>query len=150
MGFGLHLVIRLCKHNPQLLSNPHTRQNPGQVVGSSMMSVCTCKDKVLISTHWTSPSGASLCHWGVNNVEDAFTNMQSVAHWRTDKVIYLLPFIFVVLGRLLKKLEGTAAYGRLLLAPAEGWWPTATWRALRALFSFRYLGGPFSYNFYLG
>ena len=32
-----------------------------------------------------------------------------------------------------RKLEGTAAYGRLLLAPAEGWWPSATWRALRAL-----------------
>ena len=30
-------------------------------------------------------------------------------------------------------LEGMAAYGRLLLAPAEGWWPSATWRALRAL-----------------
>ena len=38
-------------------------------------------------------------------------------------------------------LEGTAAYGRLLLAPAEGWWPSATWRALRALFSFRCLEG---------
>ena len=25
-------------------------------------------------------------------------------------------------------LEGMAAYGRLLLAPAEGWWPLATWR----------------------
>ena len=24
-------------------------------------------------------------------------------------------------------------YGRLLLAPVEGWWPSATWRALRAL-----------------
>ena len=35
------------------------------------------------------------------------------------------------------KLEGTAAYGCLLLAPGEGWWPSATWRALRALFSFR-------------
>ena len=31
------------------------------------------------------------------------------------------------------KLEGTAVYGRLLLAHAEGWWPSATWRALRAL-----------------
>ena len=30
-------------------------------------------------------------------------------------------------------LEGTVAYGRLLLAPAGGWWPSATWRALRAL-----------------
>ena len=38
------------------------------------------------------------------------------------------------------KLEGTAAYGHLLLTPAEGWWPTATWRALRALLSFIYLG----------
>ena len=38
-------------------------------------------------------------------------------------------------------LEGMAAYGRLLLAPAEGWWPWATWRALQALFSFRYLEG---------
>ena len=38
-------------------------------------------------------------------------------------------------------LEGTAAYGHLLLAPAEGWWPSATWRALQALFSFRYLEG---------
>ena len=38
-------------------------------------------------------------------------------------------------------LEGMAAYGRLLLAPAEGWWPLATWRALRALFSFRCLEG---------
>ena len=36
-------------------------------------------------------------------------------------------------------LEGTAAYGCLLLAPAEGWWPLATWRALRAIFSFRCL-----------
>ena len=26
-----------------------------------------------------------------------------------------------------------APYGCLLLAPAEGWWPSATWRALRAL-----------------
>ena len=26
-----------------------------------------------------------------------------------------------------------AHYGFLLLAPAEGWWPVATWRALRAL-----------------
>ena len=26
-----------------------------------------------------------------------------------------------------------APYGRLLLAPAEGWWPLATWRALQAL-----------------
>ena len=26
-----------------------------------------------------------------------------------------------------------APYGRLLIAPAEGWWPLATWRALRAL-----------------
>ena len=24
-------------------------------------------------------------------------------------------------------------YGRLLLAPAEGWYPSAIWRALRAL-----------------
>ena len=24
-------------------------------------------------------------------------------------------------------LEGSAPYGGLLLAPAEGWWPTATW-----------------------
>ena len=39
------------------------------------------------------------------------------------------------------KLEGTAAYGCLLLAPAEGWWPSASWRALRALFSFRCLEG---------
>ena len=31
------------------------------------------------------------------------------------------------------KLEGTALYGCLLLAPAEGWWPSATWRALQAL-----------------
>ena len=30
-------------------------------------------------------------------------------------------------------LEVTAPYGCLLLAPAEGWWPSATWRALRAL-----------------
>ena len=30
-------------------------------------------------------------------------------------------------------LEGTAPYGNLLLAPAECWWPLATWRALRAL-----------------
>ena len=34
-----------------------------------------------------------------------------------------------------------AAYGRLLLAPAEGWWPSATWKALWALFSFRCLEG---------
>ena len=27
------------------------------------------------------------------------------------------------------ELEGMAAYGRLLLAPAEGWWPLAAWRA---------------------
>ena len=31
-------------------------------------------------------------------------------------------------------LDGMApCYGHLLLAPAEGWWPSATWRALRAL-----------------
>ena len=30
-------------------------------------------------------------------------------------------------------LEGMAPYGRLLLAPVEGWWPLATWRALWAL-----------------
>ena len=30
-------------------------------------------------------------------------------------------------------LEGMAPYGRLLLAPTEGWWPLAAWRALRAL-----------------
>ena len=30
------------------------------------------------------------------------------------------------------KLEGTASYGRLLLAPAEGWWPSATWIAVGA------------------
>ena len=29
--------------------------------------------------------------------------------------------------------KGTAAYGCLLLAPAEGWWPSATFRALWAL-----------------
>ena len=34
-----------------------------------------------------------------------------------------------------------AVYGRLPLAPAEGWWPSATWRALWALFSFRCLEG---------
>ena len=34
-------------------------------------------------------------------------------------------------------LEGMAVYGCLLLAPAEGWCPSATWRVLRALFSFR-------------
>ena len=38
-------------------------------------------------------------------------------------------------------LEGTAAYGRLLLDPVEGWWPSATWRALQALFSIRCLEG---------
>ena len=26
-----------------------------------------------------------------------------------------------------------APYGRLLLAPMEGWWPLATWKALWAL-----------------
>ena len=30
-------------------------------------------------------------------------------------------------------LEGMAPYGCLLLAPAEDWWPSATWRALQAL-----------------
>ena len=30
-------------------------------------------------------------------------------------------------------LEGMAPYGRLLLAPSQGWWTLATWRALRAL-----------------
>ena len=28
------------------------------------------------------------------------------------------------------------------LAPMVGWWPSATWRALWGLFSFRCLGGP--------
>ena len=28
-------------------------------------------------------------------------------------------------------LEGTVAYGWLLLAPVEGWWPLVTWRALQ-------------------
>ena len=27
----------------------------------------------------------------------------------------------------------TRRYGALLLAPMEGWWPSATWRALQAL-----------------
>ena len=30
-------------------------------------------------------------------------------------------------------LEGRAPYGHLLLAPVEGWWPSATWKTLRAL-----------------
>ena len=38
-------------------------------------------------------------------------------------------------------LEGMAAYSRLLLAPVEGWWPSATWRALLALLNFRCFGG---------
>ena len=33
-----------------------------------------------------------------------------------------------------------AAYGRLLLAPVEGWWPSVKWRDLWALLSFRCLG----------
>ena len=32
------------------------------------------------------------------------------------------------------------AYGCLLLAPAEGWWPLATCRALRALLCFKCMG----------
>ena len=44
-----------------------------------------------------------------------------------DICIDLSLFIIII------KLEGTAPYGRLLLAPAEGWWPSATWRALWAL-----------------
>ena len=31
------------------------------------------------------------------------------------------------------KLEGMVAYGCLLLAPVDGWWPSATWRAVCAL-----------------
>ena len=31
------------------------------------------------------------------------------------------------------ELEGMVPYGHLLLAPVEGWWPSATWRALQAL-----------------
>ena len=52
-------------------------------------------------------------------------------------------------------LEGTAPYGHLLLAPAEGWWPSATWRALWALWialnkqkigpPFFFIGGPHLY-----
>ena len=49
------------------------------------------------------------------------------------------------------QLEGTAPYGRLVLDSAEGWWPSATWRALRAIWiavkkffgpSFFYRGPP--------
>ena len=40
----------------------------------------------------------------------------------------------------IEKLEGTAPYGCLLLAPAEGWWPSATWWALWALLSFKCSG----------
>ena len=43
-----------------------------------------------------------------------------------------------------------AAYGRLLLAHVEGWWHSATWRALWALFSFRCLEGLLPIIFYLG
>ena len=28
-----------------------------------------------------------------------------------------------------------APYGHLFLAPVEGWWPVATWRALRAIWN---------------
>ena len=35
---------------------------------------------------------------------------------------------------------GLVAFGHLE-GPSEGWWPSATWRALRALFSFRCLEG---------
>ena len=44
-------------------------------------------------------------------------------------------------------LQGMAAYSCLLLAPEEGWWPLANWRALWALFSFKFLGGPLSIIF---
>ena len=39
-------------------------------------------------------------------------------------------------------------YGRLLLAPAEGWWHSATWRALRALWIAvkKIFGPPFFYR----
>ena len=46
-----------------------------------------------------------------------------------ELVIYML-YIHVIYIYIL---EGTAPYGRLLLAPAEGWWASATWRALQAL-----------------
>ena len=42
--------------------------------------------------------------------------------------------------RQLEKLAGLRPAN--FLAPAVGRWPSATWRALRALFSFRCLGGP--------
>ena len=55
-----------------------------------------------------------------------------------------LNYNIITLGNtnIFHRLEGVAAYGHLLLAPAESWWPSATCRALQALFSFRCLGGP--------
>ena len=41
-------------------------------------------------------------------------------------------------------LEGMAPYGCLLLAPAEGWWPSATWIALDSCI--KKFGPPFFYR----
>ena len=44
-------------------------------------------------------------------------------HYLSKKIWILFFFQYMIL-------EGMAPYGRLHLAPVEGWWPLATWRAL--------------------
>ena len=59
-------------------------------------------------------------------------------------ILHSLPILWACykfVSTLFVVLEGMEAYGCLLLASEEGWWHSATWRALWALLSFRCLGG---------
>ena len=73
---------------------------------------------------------------------------------------FIVLFVFVSINHLREilqyvsycTLEGTAAYGRLLLAPAEGWQLVAFGHLEGTLgpLQLQMLGGPFANNFYLG
>ena len=77
--------------------------------------------------------------WGMQQYGQIIKRQSSGSDYNDNKLIcqtsYIqeINYIVDILPGQYVILDGMAPYRHLLLAPAEGWWPSATWSDLRAL-----------------